>query len=172
MPRPLCLTAAALPLLITLLAVLPLTSTFASPGPPADSALREPLRDQLTIDAQHDSPPARDHATPSAVNSISIDALAELRTALHVLQTSWFEVWVGNWPAGIDWTRAVINTHLVATLSTVSKALHASRNGKAYAPLGADALDEREVENEISLYFTQNVITLSRQVGFLLSPDR
>lgn len=41
-------------------------------------------------------------------------------TALRDMQDVYFERWVGTWPKGIDWTRAVMGTHIAATLRTIS----------------------------------------------------
>ena len=63
--------------------------------------------------------------TAQDVSSVSsLDPLGELQAALDVMQNTWFEVWVGTWPSAIDWTAAVMNTHLVSSLSTLSKALN------------------------------------------------
>ena len=79
-----------------------------------------------------------------AADAILSDPLDELRKALDVMQSTWFKVWVGTWPTAIDWTRAVLDAYLVSALSSLSKALHSSQQ-------------QREVENEINLYFSQNV---------------
>lgn len=38
------------------------------------------------------------------------------------MQRDYFELWVGVWPTAIDWTAAVVNTHLVAALHVISRA--------------------------------------------------
>ncbi|KAK4129645.1 glycoside hydrolase family 76 protein [Parathielavia appendiculata] len=43
--------------------------------------------------------------------------------ALSDMQDAYFERWVGTWPKGIDWTRAVMSTHVAATLRTISHEL-------------------------------------------------
>ncbi|KAF2723528.1 glycoside hydrolase family 76 protein, partial [Polychaeton citri CBS 116435] len=78
----------------------------------------------------------------------SNDTLSNLRSALDVMQSSWFEVWLGTWPTAIDWTAAVINTHLVSSLATLSKA-----NGDS----PVERVNESGVDNEINRYFTHNV---------------
>lgn len=86
-----------------------------------------------------------------ATEAVLPDPLEDLRRALDVMQSTWFEVSVGTWPAGIDWTRAVINTHLVSTVGSLSKAL--------LRPRGQETLhyEAKEIEDDINLYFTQNV---------------
>jgi hypothetical protein len=67
------------------------------------------------------------------------------------MQTTWFKVWIGTWPSAIDWTRAVLDTLLISSLNTVGKAMNEQ---SLYSTNGIDA---SEVDNEINLYFTQNV---------------
>ncbi|KAI5367193.1 putative glycoside hydrolase, family 76, six-hairpin glycosidase superfamily [Septoria linicola] len=62
------------------------------------------------------------------------------------MQTSYFELWLGAWPSAIDWTAAVMNTHIAASLATLSKALDAG-TGTAYV---------RDIENELNRYFGQS----------------
>ncbi|KAH0163631.1 Six-hairpin glycosidase, partial [Aureobasidium melanogenum] len=42
--------------------------------------------------------------------------------ALDVMQSHYFELWIGTWPSAIDWTGAVINTALSSTLGTIARA--------------------------------------------------
>ncbi|PIA93913.1 hypothetical protein CB0940_04417 [Cercospora beticola] len=62
------------------------------------------------------------------------------------MQSSYFELWLGAWPTAIDWTAAVMNTHLASALTALSKALDAGT---------ADASDAPHVENELNTYFGQ-----------------
>ena len=82
----------------------------------------------------------------------TLDPLEELRDALDVMSAEYFEVGVGTYVKGIDWTRAVVNTFLVSGLRTLSKALHQSRQFQ-----NASWYDVEEIENDINLYFAQNV---------------
>jgi hypothetical protein len=81
----------------------------------------------------------------------AFNPLEELRHALDVMQTTWFRVWLGTWPTAIDWTRAVLDTYLVSSLSTLSKV---AKSGRQYTK---DYVDLSEIDNEINKYFTQNV---------------
>ncbi|KAM3420375.1 hypothetical protein BST61_g3654 [Cercospora zeina] len=38
------------------------------------------------------------------------------------MQTAYLEIWLGVWPAAIDWTAAVLNTQLASALTALSKA--------------------------------------------------
>ena len=82
----------------------------------------------------------------------TFDPLEELRDALDVMSAEYFEVGVGTYVKGIDWTRAVVHTYLVSGLCTLSKALHQSRHSP-----NASWYDVEEIENDINLYFAQNV---------------
>jgi hypothetical protein len=77
---------------------------------------------------------------------VHVDPWQDLRQALDVMQTSYFALWRGAWPTAIDWTAAVMNTHIAASLAALSKALDA----------GTGAADARHhVENELNRYFAQ-----------------
>ncbi|KAL2155215.1 hypothetical protein VTH82DRAFT_3891 [Thermothelomyces myriococcoides] len=57
--------------------------------------------------------------------SIPDDAVfRDMWMALSDMQETYFERWLGTWPDGIDWTRAVMGTHVAATLRTISDELH------------------------------------------------
>lgn len=45
--------------------------------------------------------------------------LESLLEAIEIMQSSYFELWTGTWPSSIDWTAAVLGTHVSATLSTI-----------------------------------------------------
>jgi hypothetical protein len=47
--------------------------------------------------------------------------------ALSDMQDAYFQRWVGTWPQGIDWTRAVMSTHVTAALRTISSELERSQ---------------------------------------------
>ncbi|KAE8349276.1 hypothetical protein BDV28DRAFT_141574 [Aspergillus coremiiformis] len=46
--------------------------------------------------------------------------LRDLTHALNVQQDAYFELWQGTWPSSIDWTAAVIGTHLSASIASLS----------------------------------------------------
>jgi hypothetical protein len=70
----------------------------------------------------------------------------EMVKALGDMQDTYFERWIGTWPEGIDWTRAVMSTHVAATLRTISDELEVSLPG------GAGECTRRK-EDVISGYF-------------------
>ena len=65
----------------------------------------------------------------------------DLLYALNVMQDEYYELWQGTWPTSIDWTAAVLGTHVSATLSSLTAA--------ADSPLSLD------MENLLNRFFGQ-----------------
>ncbi|KLJ08687.1 hypothetical protein EMPG_15891 [Blastomyces silverae] len=80
------------------------------------------------------------------------DTLKKLLNALEVMQSSYFELWQGTWPSSIDWTAAVLATHVSATLSSLSINLDNLLDGDQSEAAGGSAL---AYENLINSYFLQ-----------------
>ncbi|KAL1894681.1 hypothetical protein Sste5346_005653 [Sporothrix stenoceras] len=76
------------------------------------------------------------------VDSAKFNVLDEFLEALRVMQDDFFEPWLGQWPKAIDWTAAVIGTHVAGALSSLSQGLTAD-----------DGIKEKE--NLITTYFSQ-----------------
>jgi len=102
--------------------------------------------------------PAHDEARSCSSNCGStltdVSIFQDMLSALHNLQDVYFQRWVGTWPKGIDWTRAVMATHVAAALRTISDQLVRelkSDNKKADSHVTTTQLDT------ISLYFTDLV---------------
>lgn len=102
--------------------------------------------DKQTVLAQESENEPRNASTRTGME---LDSLRELRDAMDVMQSTWFELWVGAWPTSIDWTGAVINTHLVASLKTLSDALD--------SPAEVQLQTFVDIENELNLYFGQSI---------------
>ncbi|KAF2200995.1 Six-hairpin glycosidase [Delitschia confertaspora ATCC 74209] len=85
-----------------------------------------------------------------------INPLSELRSALSTLQTQYFTIWLGKWPSSIDWTAAVINTHLSAALHTLSSSV-SYFIPEAFGTTKTMVDEALMVENEINKYFSQSV---------------
>ncbi|KAJ6021851.1 hypothetical protein N7540_007355 [Penicillium herquei] len=77
--------------------------------------------------------------------------LQDLYDALNVMQDSYFCLWMGTWPSSIDWTAAVLATHVGATLSsfTLTYGLDAAN---AEQPHGTSFI---ALENTISHFYSQ-----------------
>lgn len=70
------------------------------------------------------------------------EVMDQFLDALRVLQDDYFELWLGTWPKAIDWTAAVMSTHVAGALKSLSTGL-----------AGHD--DARAKENLITTYFSQ-----------------
>ncbi|KAK8016360.1 hypothetical protein PG993_014549 [Apiospora rasikravindrae] len=61
-----------------------------------------------------------------------LGVLGDVLEGIGVLQADYFKQWLGTWPDSIDWTGAVVGTHVSGTLSTLSEAfplLNSSEGG-------------------------------------------
>jgi len=76
-----------------------------------------------------------------------LEVFDQLLDALEVMQESYFQPWLGTWPTAIDWTAAVIGTHVSGALSTLSQGL------EKFGAAGID--DYKAKENLITSYFSQ-----------------
>ncbi|KAK6074793.1 glycosyl hydrolase [Seiridium cupressi] len=80
-----------------------------------------------------------------------LPALSEILDGIAVMQDEYFAAWLGTWPASIDWTGAVIGTHVSGTLRTFSEAL-------ALVESSSDVVEDWKLkENLIENYFGQVV---------------
>jgi len=76
--------------------------------------------------------------------------------ALRVMQDEYFQPWVGTWPTAIDWTAAVMGTHVAGALHSLSGGLEV---------LQANGINDFDAsENLISLYYSQ-------LIGFYFGQD-
>lgn len=69
--------------------------------------------------------------------------------ALRVMQGSYFQPWLGTWPTSIDWTAAVMGSHISGALQSVSQLLAGLRM--------TGPRDYQAKENLVATYFTQLV---------------
>ncbi|KAK5663692.1 hypothetical protein OQA88_4123 [Cercophora sp. LCS_1] len=101
-------------------------------------------------------PPDRVHVDQKR-GGPDVKLFADTLEALQVMQQEYFQPWVGTWPSAIDWTAAVIGTHIAGALKSISSGLEA---------LQAHGINDdfRPTENAISLYYTQ-------LVGFYFGQD-
>lgn len=83
--------------------------------------------------------------------------LQNLLDAVDIMQSSYWQLWTGTWPTSIDWTAAVLSTHLSATLSSLSSAMHytlASQGGDGRISNQCPQPDALSFENIINRYFS------------------
>ena len=90
--------------------------------------------------------------------------LEDMFTALHDMQNVYFERWVGTWPEGIDWTRAVMGTHIAATLRTLSDELDLEYSSK---PPKCSVKKENVISGYfadlVAYYFAEDVFSIRNQ---------
>ena len=104
--------------------------------------------------------PSSDYSTATTTAEPDIGILEDIIEALTVLQDDYFQSWVGMWPSSIDWTGAVIGSHISGALETLSQGLELIR-------LSPDE-DYRVKQNLISRYFSQLVAYYFGQDYFAL----
>ncbi|KAH6853326.1 glycosyl hydrolase family 76-domain-containing protein [Chaetomium sp. MPI-CAGE-AT-0009] len=84
--------------------------------------------------------------------------------ALSDMQDAYFQHWLGTWPHGIDWTRAVMSTHVAATLRTISDELELD-----FPNQGAECASRKEevvagyFADVIAYYFAEDAFSLRNQ---------
>lgn len=83
--------------------------------------------------------PASAVTSPMSPTSL-LDSTIEV---LETMQDRYFQNWLGTWPSAIDWTAAVMGTHVSGALTTISRSL--------------DLLStvDRHQENLVTLFFSQ-----------------
>ena len=124
---------------------------------PLQNHMRQLLAEKPALQDQHGS--AEDDAVfrnegfgqPKAYPS----SYAALLDALEVMQSHYFEIAVGTWPKAIDWTAAVMGTHVSAILAVMTE--YCTLPSPNYvSPSQTPSQDEsHDHENLINRYFTQ-----------------
>ncbi|KAL8699621.1 MAG: hypothetical protein Q9201_005897 [Fulgogasparrea decipioides] len=92
-----------------------------------------------------DPPAAYDLSEPSHTFSALLDALG-------VMQSHFFAIWQGQWPHAIDWTAAVMGTHVSATLAAMTETWRYSARRQSHH---GHHEENQARENRINRYFTQ-----------------
>ncbi|KAF2622355.1 glycoside hydrolase family 76 protein [Macroventuria anomochaeta] len=80
--------------------------------------------------------------------------LQDLHNGLETMQSSYFSIWLGKYTTAIDWTAAVMATHVSATLASLSRSLTYTMPGTFDKSKNLD-VEAQMVENEINKYFGQ-----------------
>jgi hypothetical protein len=130
---------------------------FTAPSFTANQITEEPtpvyeLGNQAVLDPY--PPPADSQIASQSTQHVYSSVLKDLHGALATLQTDFFSLWLGKYTTAIDWTAAVMSTHVSAALSTLSHShVHKRSSSSADTPL-LDAEAQR-VDNEINRYFAQ-----------------
>lgn len=100
---------------------------------------------------------AQDRTQSSVGNAFATTrgTLPVLLDALEVMQSHFFELWQGTWPRAIDWTAAVMGTHVSATISAFTTSLDYLVPSTASGGANALSAEAQAYENLINRYFTQ-----------------
>ncbi|KAJ5468362.1 hypothetical protein N7475_006114 [Penicillium sp. IBT 31633x] len=78
----------------------------------SSSSFDEPLNQTVLWDTAS--------APEEPIHEPILDTLQDLIDALQVMQDKYFVLWQGTWPTSIDWTAAVLGTHVSAALSSLT----------------------------------------------------
>ncbi|KAF2002152.1 glycoside hydrolase family 76 protein [Amniculicola lignicola CBS 123094] len=93
---------------------------------------------------------------PTFSASATSNALQDLHSALETMQQEYFSLWLGKWTTAIDWTAAVMGTHMSAALSSLSHSISYTMPGTFDKGRKLD-VEAQMVENEINKYFGQTI---------------
>lgn len=77
--------------------------------------------------------------------------------ALDVMQSEYFEPWIGTWPTSIDWTGAVVNTHVAAILGSLT------RHGTDTPGIEATGVFNRYFSHNIAYYFGEDAFSIRNE---------
>lgn len=128
------------------------------------NALAQRQQNILTQQETPASTEARRQPVQEETSSIKT-TLEQLVAALDVMQDAYFEQWLGTWPTSIDWTAAVLNTHVSAAISSLTSAplelLFSS--SKAQEALAHENLIDRYFDHISAFYFGENAFGLRNQ---------
>ena len=106
------------------------------------------IREQKETQAWHSKPPV---------------VLRDMLRALEVMQDSYFDIFTGTWPDAIDWTAAVMGTHVSATLASIVSSLDASSTSSCSDMLSWQNIIDRYYSHTTIFYFGENAFGLRNQ---------
>ncbi|KAL8935654.1 MAG: hypothetical protein Q9216_005318 [Gyalolechia sp. 2 TL-2023] len=92
------------------------------------------------------------HRPVAAELSKPFHAFTALLETLDTMQAHFYTIWQGQWPTAIDWTAAVMGTHVSATLAAMTGAWHYRTGTSSRHHF---TRQDQEHENRINRYFTQ-----------------
>lgn len=108
----------------------------------------------------------KNNATKLGDWETSAQTLRGLLDALYVMQDEYFVLWMGTWPSSIDWTAAVLGTHVAATLSSLtSRALGVADAEQSHEPsfLALENTINHFFSQTTTFYFGENAFSLRNQ---------
>ncbi|KAJ5095756.1 hypothetical protein NUU61_005112 [Penicillium alfredii] len=123
--------------------------------PSSTSARPVDAFDNSSGDAAFRDPDSQQSPIPPPTST----TLQNLLGALHVMQDKYFVLWLGAWPTSIDWTAAVLGTHVSAVLSSLTSSARLQNSSLAVL--------ENTVNHFFShtstFYFGENAFSLRNQ---------
>ncbi|KAI1328887.1 glycosyl hydrolase family 76-domain-containing protein [Xylariaceae sp. FL0255] len=103
--------------------------------------------------------------TNKAVHMADTSMFAEILNVLNVTQSDFFAPWLGTWPDSIDWTGAVIGTHISGAIRSISEDLQ-------FLNPEVGAIDDwRLAANLVDSYFTHTVAYYFGQDAFAIRDE-
>lgn len=99
--------------------------------------------------------PALNSIDPVTTQQLLTAAWKDVGQSIETMQSRFFEIWLGTWPSAIDWTRAVMGTHVNGVLCSLTRSLGFQFMSQQ-TPLELPEV-ARHIENDINTYFTQAV---------------
>ncbi|KAI0474792.1 glycosyl hydrolase family 76-domain-containing protein [Xylaria cf. heliscus] len=90
-------------------------------------------------------------AKPRPARIADNSVLTDLLNALNITQSEYFAPWIGTWPDAIDWTAAVIGTHVSGAIRSISEDLVFLQSK------WDSAAQWRRASNLIDNYFAQTI---------------
>ena len=82
--------------------------------------------------------------------------------AVRVMQDEYFEIFAGAWPTAIDWTSAVMGTHVSATLSSIVASSEYSSKACAEVLAWENIVDKYFAQTSV-FYFGENAFALRNE---------
>lgn len=90
-------------------------------------------------------------------------ALKDMLRALEVMQDTYFDIFTGTWPASIDWTAAVLGTHISASLSSIVSHIAPSSFESCSNLLSWQNTIDKYYAHTSVFYFGENAFALRNQ---------
>lgn len=153
------LTTASLRLCCRLLFLFPSVFTvFVAAGPRSSDASANDSKSNYEIPDHHGSPRSTiEEILGYPFNATSIwNALQELHHGLETMQAEYFDLGLGKWTTAIDWTSAVMGSHVSTALNSLSHSVAYTMPGTFDKDRKLD-VEAQRVENEINRYFSHSI---------------
>lgn len=105
----------------------------------------------------------KDGAGGTLPQSYLPSSLRDTLDAIQVMQDTYFDLFSGTWPDSIDWTAAVIGTHVSATLSSIISSVDISSLASCSDLASWQNTIDRYFAHTSIFYFGENAFSLRNQ---------